>query len=356
MGKFHDAIKDFESTSGADPHNHEELLSNMASVYEALGEVDKALTTYGKMISSMNKSDGKRYASVLHRRAALYSVCNMHEYILKDLDELVRLNPNDVKARHQRGSTLCAKYSGINIASSKEEDVQGVIFLRRALEDFQAVLQLKPDHVQARLRRKEVCNVLNEILEDDESFDENMKLIELEKMEQVESDLVVDYALKMAADVQSDEKGRGEKIFTLLLLRGGRKNAQNHASWEEFPFRVFRNGRCEIMSEIFYLVSSTCSRENFGNGLFCFRMTFSAHSRTGVFILASARSRGRDDVFRYWHRFRLQLWSVSAAVIWWKANLHETIIAQRPAFGPEGNLCNPNSPSRESFQRRQQEA
>lgn len=174
------------------------------------------------------------------------------------------------------------------------------------------MLRLKPNHVQARLRRKEVCNILNETLDDDESFDTDMQLIELEKLDQVESDLVVDYALKMAADVQVDEKGRGETVFTLLLLRGGRKNAQKRACWEEFPFRVFRSGRCEIMNEIFYLTSSTCCRENLGNGLFCFRMTFSAHNRTGVFTLASSKSRGRDDVFRYWHRFR---WPPIAACV-----------------------------------------
>ena len=167
MGKYHDAIKDFESTSGTDLQNHDELLSNMASAYEALGEVDKALTCYGKMINSMDKSNAEDYTSVLHRRAALCSVCNMHDHVLRDLDEVIKLNPDDVKARHQRGSTLCSKYAGANVASSKEEDRQGIVFIREALSDFQAVLRLKPNHVQARLRRKEVCNILNETLDDD---------------------------------------------------------------------------------------------------------------------------------------------------------------------------------------------
>ena len=89
---------------------HDERCNHaLYSRYEALGEVDKALTCCEKMITSLDKSNAEDYASVLHRRAALCSVCNMHDHVLRDLDEVIKLNPDDVKARHQRGSILCSK-------------------------------------------------------------------------------------------------------------------------------------------------------------------------------------------------------------------------------------------------------
>jgi len=296
LANYDEAIKDFEAVKGPEM-NSPELLGNLASTYEALGQVDQALFVYDKMVQAADKSDATSYASILHRRAALCSVCNHQEQALMDLDTLVTLNPQDVMARHQRGSTLCVKYSG-------EGGHEADRFLRIALEDFHMVLELNPDHVQARLRRKEVCNILNQTLPDDDAFDEKIKSVEMENQLHIEADLVMDYALKMATDIQSDLKGSQERTFPLFRLRGGKKNVQDRTFWEEEPLTFYCDGRCEIKGQILYLRSSTCIRETFDNGLFCFRMTFVADNRTGVFTLASAKAHERDDVFRYWHRFK----------------------------------------------------
>ena len=298
LGKYHEAIKDFKSLQAAGMQTME-LMGNCASAYEAIGDFDKALSMYEKMIAITDKSEVEKYQAVLHRRAALCSVCNQQELGLRDLNALIQLDPQDVKARHQRGSMLLAKYSSTNISGSKEASREAVSFLRTALEDFQIVLKLQPNHVQARLRRKEVCNLLNETLPDDDAFDEDMKQVEAEELHGIEPDLVIDYALKMAADVCS-----GQKSFPLLRLRGGKKNAQNRALWEELSFTIHSDGRCEVKDDTFYLVSSTCVRENFDNGLFSFRMCFTAHHKAGVFTLATSKSQVRDDIFRYWHRFK----------------------------------------------------
>jgi tetratricopeptide (TPR) repeat protein len=303
LGKYHDAIKDFQTLQAAGMQTTE-LMGNYASAYESIGDFDEALSIYEKMITSMDKNDAEKYQAILHRRAALCSVCNQQEQALRDLNTLVQLCPEDVKARHQRGSMLFAKYSGTDISVSTETSREAVTLLRTALEDFQLVLKLQPSHVKARLRRKEVCNVLNETLPDDDAFDEDMQKVEAEELHVIEPDLVIDYALKMAADVQSGQKGSGQTSFLLLRLRGGKKNAQNRASWEEISFKIHADGRCEVKDDIFYLASSTCVRENFNNGLFSFRMCFTANHKAGVFTLATSKSQVRDDIIRYWHRFK----------------------------------------------------
>lgn len=307
LGDYHHAILNFESVQGPEK-NSIELMSNLVSVYEATGEVEKALSTYEKLIKTMDKSDEKHYASILHRRAAICSVCNQQAQALIDLEILIKLDLDDVKARHQRGSTLCAKYSHAAKSTSKEEREEALAFLRMALEDFQLVLKLKPGHVQAKLRRRDVCNILNVTLPNDDGFDYEMKLIETEHIDNlrdVEPALVIDYALRMALDIQADLKGAGHRIFPLLRLRGGKTNAQTLSSWEELNLTIFSDGRCAIKDDIFFFKSSTCTREEFGNGLFSFRMCFTDSNRAAVVTLASSSSRERDIVFRYWHRFKV---------------------------------------------------
>ena len=108
----------------------------------------------------------------------------------------------------------------------------------------------------------------------------------------------------MAADVQADLKSPGARQFPLLLLHGGKKNAQFESSWEAQSLKIHLDGRCEVNREMFYLKSSTCVRESFDNGLFAFRMCFSANARCGVFTFAFRKSQERDELFRYWHRYK----------------------------------------------------
>jgi len=72
LANYDEAIKDFEAVKGPEM-NSPELLGNLASTYEVLGQVDQAIFVYDKMVEAADKSDATSYASILHRRAALSS-------------------------------------------------------------------------------------------------------------------------------------------------------------------------------------------------------------------------------------------------------------------------------------------